>query len=414
MSSNTPNGKTHSQSGKGKRREAMPTIKTTKRAQKQDGTSQRCKPAPTISQNPHAGTDPGSFPRRQPSRLKAPRARTGYPKWLLEGFGSRLLRLRGSRLLETLGPVKGAECTCITLVGVFRPVSVHAGIGRPTTERTAYHACLSLCCSAPWSFASATNYQKTCVQSEGESHEEEPANENDETEQVIKTRAADVQKIINKQAKATTGMFKSARIAIALAESQMYPAEAIIQGRIERFWAKLAAKPTIPGEENRREVANMSNRGERSFEDIEVTVPQKGERTRGTIIVEEKGVALHSATYVDESDATMLWTDGSRVDGGHVGAAVAWYSKEAEDYVGDRWYLGNNKEVFDAELFAVVQAIKIAAKREQIINDKVVVWTDSQATLTRIWDDSQGPGQAMTRWLYRCEKELIDKGAAIE
>ena len=63
-----------------------------------------------------------------------------------------------------------------------------------------------------------------------------------------------IQKIISWQARHTMGCYKDTRVGILLAESQMYPAEAITEGKIERFWAKKAATPVDPKAEARAEV----------------------------------------------------------------------------------------------------------------------------------------------------------------
>ena len=50
-----------------------------------------------------------------------------------------------------------------------------------------------------------------------------------------------------------------------------------------------------------------------------------------------------------------IWTDGSRLDSGKVGAACVW--KTREGWTGKRFHLGDNKEVFDAEVFAICSSI---------------------------------------------------------
>ena len=70
--------------------------------------------------------------------------------------------------------------------------------------------------------------------------------------------------------------------------------------------------------------------------------------------------------------------------------------------------------MFDAELYAVVMAIKQAAQRGTIRNQRVVVFTDSQATLTRIQSDQEGPGQNLTKMLFHWEQRLEARGANIE
>ena len=46
-----------------------------------------------------------------------------------------------------------------------------------------------------------------------------------------------------------------------------------------------------------------------------------------------------------------IWTDGSRLEDDRVGAACSWQT--ASGWTGKRFFLGSDKEVFDAEFFAI-------------------------------------------------------------
>jgi hypothetical protein len=53
--------------------------------------------------------------------------------------------------------------------------------------------------------------------------------------------------------------------------------------------------------------------------------------------------------------AQYFWTDGSQLPNRHTGVVVVWHANgqfEAEEF-----YLGINKEVFDAELYAIQRAL---------------------------------------------------------
>ena len=76
-------------------------------------------------------------------------------------------------------------------------------------------------------------------------------------------------------------------------------------------------------------------------------------------------------------------------------------------------YLGRNKEIGDAELFALGEAVKHAARHPEDARD-ITVFTDSQATLTRIQDDNEGPGQTLARRIIAWEKEVFESGRTIE
>ena len=51
-----------------------------------------------------------------------------------------------------------------------------------------------------------------------------------------------------------------------------------------------------------------------------------------------------------------VWTDRSRQESGAVGAACVWRTQEGRTV--RRFHLGNNKEAFDAEVFAIYQALR--------------------------------------------------------
>jgi len=61
-----------------------------------------------------------------------------------------------------------------------------------------------------------------------------------------------------------------------------------------------------------------------------------------------------------------------------------------------RVHLGRQEEAFDAEMYAMLEAMKIA---DEIAETKkvrrVMVFMDSQATLRRIQSDEPGPGQVL-------------------
>lgn len=58
-----------------------------------------------------------------------------------------------------------------------------------------------------------------------------------------------------------------------------------------------------------------------------------------------------------------MWTDGSRLESGAVGAAAAF--QNGEGWVKRVTYLGKNKEVFDAEVFAILSAARLLDERAE-------------------------------------------------
>ena len=82
---------------------------------------------------------------------------------------------------------------------------------------------------------------------------------------------------------------------------------------------------------------------------LEVQEWSTNRRCPGRIVVEERTEALVTAREWRHRDT--IWTDGPRLESGEVGAACVWQSPGG--WTGRRFHLGTNKEVFDAEVFAI-------------------------------------------------------------
>ena len=101
---------------------------------------------------------------------------------------------------------------------------------------------------------------------------------------------------------------------------------------------------------------------------------------RAEVIVERKEDALRTAGEWTDHRGTV-WTDGSRLECGAVGAALAFRTEDW--WVSRGTYLGRNKEVFGAEVFAILQAVKL-------LNDggeqgqRYTVFADSKAAIARV------------------------------
>ena len=92
------------------------------------------------------------------------------------------------------------------------------------------------------------------------------------------------------------------------------------------------------------------------------------------------------------------------------GAAVAW--KEGESWGGRSFHLGTNKEVFDAEVFAILQATKAFDQRNES-NVGYTIFTDSQAAAARIGHDQCGPAQALAMGTISFAHQLRDRGCTL-
>ena len=95
--------------------------------------------------------------------------------------------------------------------------------------------------------------------------------------------------------------------------------------------------------------------GTKAGETVEPQVWEERRTFPGDYTIDEEGPALETARCWRAR--STIWIDGSRFNSGAVGAACAWQTNEG--WAGRHFHLGNNKEVFDAEVFAIYQALKI-------------------------------------------------------
>ena len=135
---------------------------------------------------------------------------------------------------------------------------------------------------------------------------------------------------------------------------------------------------------------------------MEPQVWEEGKPFPGGYTIDDKGPALETAH--NWRVAGSIWTDGSRLDSGAVGAACAWQTREG--WTGGRFHLGTNKEVFDAEFHAIYQALKIFEERGQS-GRKYTIFSDCQPAIRRALSDTLGPGQQWARAIIEAATRLI-------
>jgi ribonuclease HI len=79
---------------------------------------------------------------------------------------------------------------------------------------------------------------------------------------------------------------------------------------------------------------------------------------------------------------------------------------------------GRNKDVFDAELFALLRAtIMIGDQVEDMISEgvqKIIIFTDSQAALNRIQHNEPGPGQTWASAIITSTEEICRQNIQLE
>lgn len=72
--------------------------------------------------------------------------------------------------------------------------------------------------------------------------------------------------------------------------------------------------------------------------------------------MKEKSKTIETAKG-DQANFT-LWCDGSKLNHGRTGAVVVW--KQDNDWLTQKTTLGKNKEIFDAEIWGIFEAVKAA------------------------------------------------------
>ena len=137
---------------------------------------------------------------------------------------------------------------------------------------------------------------------------------------------------------------------------------------------------------------------------MEPQVWSEGRSFPGQVFIDGEGPALETAKSWRSRDTT--WTDGSRLDNGEVGAACVW--KRGEGWTGRRFHLGNYKEVFDAEVFAIYQTLKVC-DNDQYSNHRYAVFSDSQSAIQCIRYDTLGPGQQWARAAIEICSRLVSR-----
>ena len=124
----------------------------------------------------------------------------------------------------------------------------------------------------------------------------------------------------------------------------------------------------------------------------------------GRIVVENTEEALKRARRI--KGGLVLWSDGSRLENGGVGAGVAWKPTRSS-WKAQEFPLGKGKEVFDAELLRACRALELSKTLDN--NSRVTVLLDSQAAITWIQNTEPEPGQALAIWAHEAARWLQER-----
>ena len=111
-----------------------------------------------------------------------------------------------------------------------------------------------------------------------------------------------------------------------------------------------------------------------------------------------------------EDQENTVWADGSRLENKAVEAAAAY--RRGGSWKTEGTYLGKNKEVFDAEIFAIGRALEVLNERNEE-DKRYTVFSDSQAAISRVQHDHTGPGQALAIRAIATAEYLRSRGNTV-
>jgi len=206
-------------------------------------------------------------------------------------------------------------------------------------------------------------------------------------------RTDELQRLINQEAQATTGCFRSTNRGALSMESGLRAATAQLENRKRRFGLRLLRLPQ--GDQARGIVGAPTELGRRLKDALAYAGAMES-----TVLLEEPEPLNMALLQEEEEEARMeaekprpgltMYTDGSRMEDGAAGYAVVW--KKRESWAGIKTHMGYNQEAYDAECAALAHALESASRRNTT-PERVTIFTDAQAAIRRMASDEPGPGQ---------------------
>src|SRR5579871_1788161 len=263
-----------------------------------------------------------------------------------------------------------------------------------------------------------------------------------------KDKQEKIQKLLNKQARAITGAFKTTPIPFLKKEANLPDATGLLDNR--RLGFTLRCLKQVEGHPSRRILPPSLRFGEigelgQLFSETNLewaTKPKGGDigkrlariLNRKIPITLENGIDYHhewpkpddsefpgkikvfddkqAIQVANRNENTAIFTDGSRMgqkDREKAGAAMA--QKDERGWKTRGWHLGYGKTALDAELFALSQALKTVLAQSQ--NQQVShVFTDSQSALELIEKGKNLP--SIVRTIWRDAEKLKARGTPIK
>ena len=206
-------------------------------------------------------------------------------------------------------------------------------------------------------------------------------------------RPHELQLLVNQEARATTGCFRTTNLGALSMESGLRAATAQLENRQRRFGLRLLSLPR--GDQGRGIVGAKTAIGRR----LTNALAHRGQ-TESTVLLEEPEILDAELRQEEEAEARVeaerarpgltMFTDGSRLENGATGYAVVW--RRGRTWAGAKVHMGSNQEAYGAECAALARTLEEASKRNTI-PERVTIFTDAQAAIRRMASDEPGPGQ---------------------
>jgi hypothetical protein len=206
-------------------------------------------------------------------------------------------------------------------------------------------------------------------------------------------QADELQLLVNQEARATTGCFRTTNLGALSMESGLRAATTQLENRQRRFGLRLLSLPQ--GDQAREIIGAPTAIGRR----LTNALAYAGS-TESTVLLEEPETLDAELLQEEEAEAKVeaektrpgltMFADGSRLDDGAAGYSVVW--KSGQTWKGIKTHMGYNQEAYDAECAALAQALESAARRNTT-PERVTIFTDAQAAIRRMASEEPGPGQ---------------------
>lgn len=129
------------------------------------------------------------------------------------------------------------------------------------------------------------------------------------------------------------------------------------------------------------------------------------------LIIEPPEKAIRDAK--NPQTGKVFWTDGSKLESRKSGAGVVWKDSQTDKWQQKRHYLGTRKEPYDAELWALSDALEIALQETRYTHDMTIsISTDSKAAIENIKVAKSG-GLAVRDLIYQHAEKLQTNGYSV-